>query len=75
MHYKTINLNPETYERLQAYKIGQMTFNDVIDNFIESMDPMEMYEDFLEEHKCRLKRMKAGEYITLDDLKASMVSE
>jgi len=75
MHYKTINLDPETYERLQAYKIGQMTFNDVIDNFIETMDPMEMYQDFLEEHYRRLARMKAGEYDTLDDLKASLASE
>jgi len=72
MHYKTINLTPETYERLQAYKIGQMTFSEVVDDLIETVDPMEMYQNYLEEHKRQIKKIKAGEYVTLDELKETL---
>lgn len=69
MNYRTINLKPTTYEKLLRYKHMGMTFDEVISDILNEFDPIEMYEESLEEHNIRLKAMEAGEYITLDELK------
>jgi len=73
MNYRTINLKPTTYEKLLRYKHMGMTFDEVISDILNDFDPIEMYEDSLEEHNLRLKAMEAGEYITLDQLKNNIM--
>ncbi|UCG00833.1 MAG: hypothetical protein JSW11_14595 [Candidatus Heimdallarchaeota archaeon] len=68
MGYKTINVAPETYERLILYKHAGMTFDEVINEMMDMMSEEEFYEHVIEEHKKRLKKIKAGEYIEAKDL-------
>jgi hypothetical protein len=75
MDYRTVNLTPDNHQRLKAYKVGGRSFNDVIGDFMDMIDPMEMYQSFLEEHNRRLERMKRGDYVTLDELKAELEDE
>ena len=72
MNYKTINLKPTTYQKLLRYKHMDRTFDEVIDEMMDEVDPMEMYEKALGEHRERLKAMKEGEYVTLDELKKNL---
>lgn len=69
MAYRTINVRPTTYERLLRYKHMDMTFDEVIDNILDELDPIEMYQAALKEHTKRLKAMNDGEYVTLGTLK------
>jgi hypothetical protein len=45
-----------------------MTFDEVINDMMDMMSEEEFYEHVLEEHKKRLKKIKAGEYIEADSL-------
>ncbi len=72
MEYRTINLKRSTYQKLSMYKAMGKTFDDVINNILDEVDPMEMYEQALAEHNRRLEAMKAGEYVTLDELKKKL---
>ncbi|MBI5000249.1 MAG: hypothetical protein HZB92_01800 [Euryarchaeota archaeon] len=69
MTYRTINVRPTTYQRLLRYKHMDMTFDDVIDNILDEVDPIEMYQAALKEHNKRLEAMNDGEYTTLAALK------
>ena len=68
MTYKTINLNPETYERLILYKHGNMTFDDVINKVLNNVNEEEFYEYILKEHKKRIKKIRAGDCVETNDL-------
>ncbi|UCE36726.1 MAG: hypothetical protein JSW00_14595 [Thermoplasmata archaeon] len=72
MAYKTINVTPETYEKLILYKHAGMTFDEVINEMMDMMSEEEFYKHVLEEHKKRLKKIKAGEYIESDDLSKAL---
>jgi predicted CopG family antitoxin len=72
MGYKTINVAPETYERLILYKHAGMTFDEVITEMMDMMPEEEFYEHVLEEHKKRLKKIKAGEYVDADSLSEAL---
>jgi len=49
-----------------------MTFDEIIDDILEEVDPTEMYQQALKEHKKRLKAINEGEYITLEELKKKL---
>ena len=68
MTYKTINVAPETYERLVFYKHAGMSFDEVINEMMDMMPEEEFYEHVLEEHRRRLNKIKAGEFVETDDL-------
>ena len=72
MEYRTINLRPATYEKLLRYKHMGKTFDQAIGDILDEMDPVEMYQEALEEHKRRLKAMEEGEYVTLAELKRKL---
>lgn len=44
MAYRTINIKPETYERLRAYKVGGMSFDEVVQFLMERVDPGVLHE-------------------------------
>lgn len=68
MYYKTINVAPETYERLVLYKHAGMSFDEVISEMMDMMSEEDFYKHVLDEHRRRLKKIKAGEYVEADDL-------
>ena len=68
MAYKTINVAPETYERLVFYKHAGMSFDEVLNEMMNIMSEEDFYRQVLEEHRQRLKRIKAGKFVKTDDL-------
>ena len=66
--YKTINITPDTYERLIFYKHGNMTFDDVINKILNNVDEEEFYHYILEEHREKIKKIRKGDYIESDNL-------
>ena len=68
MSYKTINIAPETYERLIFYKHAGMSFDEVLNEMMELMPEEDFYEHVLNEHRQRLKKIKDGEFAESDDL-------
>lgn len=68
MPYKTINVNPETYDRFVYYKHANMTFDDVLNEMMNKISEEEFYEHVLEEHKEEIRKMKEGDYLTEDEL-------
>ena len=68
MSYRTINVAPETYERLVLYKHAGMSFDEVINRMMDMMPEEEFYRHVLEEHRKRFKKIKAGEFVEIDDL-------
>ncbi|MGQ0535274.1 MAG: hypothetical protein ACT4PT_04300 [Methanobacteriota archaeon] len=72
MAYRTVNLAPATYERLRAYKAGGKTFDDVLNDLMDNLPLERVHEDVLREHRRRIRRMKRGEYVTLDRVKRTL---
>lgn len=68
MTYKTINVNPDTYERLIYYKHANMTFNDVLNEMMDTISEEEFYRNIIEEHRKEILKMKEGDYLTEDEL-------
>jgi len=68
MPYKTINVNPETYDRFVYYKHANMTFDDVLNEMMDRISEEDFYRHILEEHKEEIRRMKKGDYLTEDEL-------
>ena len=72
MTYRTINITPDTYEKLVLYKHGNMSFNDVINEFIKLVDEKRFYNHVLEEHRKRMLKIKTGDFIESDNLKDAL---
>ena len=68
MSYKTINVNPDTYDRLIYYKHANMTFNDVLNEMMDTISEEEFYRNIIEEHRKEILKMKEGDYLTEDEL-------
>ncbi len=72
MTYKTINLTPDTYEKLIMFKHGNMSFNDIINEMMDIIGEEDFYKHVLKEHKNRMNKIKAGEFIETDDLDSAL---
>lgn len=68
MAYKTINISPQTYDKLVLYKHGNMTFDEVLSRIMEMTDEDVFYKEVLNEHKKRMKKIKAGQCVEADSL-------
>lgn len=68
MPYKTINVNPETYDRFVYYKHANMTFDEVLNEMMDKISEEEFYKHILEEHREEIRKMKEGDHLTEDDL-------
>lgn len=68
MAYKTINVSPETYEKLLLYKHAGMSFDDVINEMMRLLPEEEFYKHILKEHRRRMKKIRAGEYVSIENL-------
>ena len=71
MSYKTINVTSKTYEKLVLYKHGNMSFDDVINEFMSQIEEKKFYNHVLKEHKKRraiwnfLKNKSYFEYLNV----------
>ena len=68
MGYKTINVAPETYEKLTLYKHAGMSFDEVINEMMNMLPESKFYKHVLQEHKKRLRKIKAGAFADTEDL-------
>ena len=68
MAYKTINISPETYDKLVLFKHGNMTFDEVLNKILDLTDEDTFYKEVLKEHKKRMKKIKAGQCVEADSL-------
>jgi predicted CopG family antitoxin len=72
MTYKTINITSETYDKLVLYKHGNMSFDDVISEFIKLIGEKKFYNYILKEHRKRMLKIKNGDFIETDDIKDAL---
>ena len=68
MTYKTINVNPHTYERLVYYKHANMTFDEVLNDLMNQISEEDFYKQVLDEHRKIVEEMKSGDSFTVDEL-------
>ena len=68
MNYKTINVTSKTYEKLVLYKHGNMSFDDVLNEFMSQIEEKKFYNHGLKEHKKRMQKIKAGHYVESDNI-------
>lgn len=63
---KTVQLDDETYAALRSYKVGGLTFADVIRRLMEKQDPQAFHREYLAWQKRVVKSMrKSGDFKTL----------
>ena len=72
MAYKTINITSDTYGKLVLYKHGNMSFDDVINEFMKFVEEKKFYNHILKEHRKRMLKIKAGNFIESDNLKDAL---
>ena len=58
MGYKTVNLQPSTYERLKEYQVGGKSLSDVIDQLMDLAEPEEFYRKALRIHRRRVRELR-----------------
>lgn len=63
MNYRTINVTSKTYEKLVLYKHGNMSFDDILNEFMKLVEEKRFYKHILEEHKKRMLKIKSGDFI------------
>jgi predicted CopG family antitoxin len=72
MPYKTLNLKTETYEHLILYKHAGMSFDDVLNGMMKFISEKDFYSYVLDIHKARMKKLKAGEHASSEDLDSAL---
>jgi predicted CopG family antitoxin len=72
MNYRTINVTSNTYEKLVLYKHGNMSFDDVINEFMKFVEEKKFYNRILKEHKKRMLKIKSGDFIESDNLRDAL---
>ena len=68
MNYKTINVTSKTYEKLVLYKHGNMSFDDVLNEFMSQIEEKKFYNHVLKEHKKRMQKINDGDYVESDNI-------
>ncbi len=72
MNYKTINVTSKTYEKLVLYKHGNMSFDDVLNEFMNQIEERKFYNHILKEHKKRMRKIKSGDYVESDNIEDAL---
>ncbi len=72
MNYKTINVTSQTYEKLILYKHGNMSFDDVINEFMSQIEEKKFYNLILKKHKKRMEKIKNEDYVESDNLEDAL---
>jgi predicted CopG family antitoxin len=72
MSYRTVNLRPETFERLQMYKVGRVSMSDVIEKLMDEVEPEDVFARALRVHRKRVQAVRRRGGLTLAELEARM---
>lgn len=72
MNYKTINITSKTYEKLVLYKHGNMSFDDVLNEFMSQIEEKKFYNHVLKQHKKRMQKIKSGDYVESDSIEDAL---
>ena len=56
--YKTIPVDPLTWERLRAYKMGSATYDEVLNELMNAVPLEQVAERVIAEHQQRMARGK-----------------
>ena len=75
MRYKTVNLQPATYERLRRYQFAGRSLSDVIDQLMDVAEPEEVYLEGLRVHRRRMKELKRSGGLSLSDAKRAVAKK
>ncbi len=70
--YKTLNVKPETYGRLVLYKHVGMSFDDVLNDLMDTVPEEEFYQHVIEEHRRRMLLVREGDAAASDDLDSAL---
>jgi hypothetical protein len=58
--YHTVAMRPETYARLKAYKMGNTTYDKVLNQLMDALPLEEVSEAEIKEIRRRMKDIKGG---------------
>ncbi|MGA1821410.1 MAG: hypothetical protein ACMUIG_02665 [Thermoplasmatota archaeon] len=67
----TITISTGTKQRLDDYKMGNMTYDDLLNSFMDSISIEDIAEDHIKEHYRRMKDLKP---IEKDEFKKRILS-
>ena len=70
MAYRTVNLKPETYDRLKLYQVGGASMDETIESLMERVDPEEVFSEALRVHTRRLAAVRRRGGLTLEQLES-----
>ena len=71
MTYKIVKLQPRTYERLDFYRNEDQNWDEVMHELLDAAGAWRL-EDLLKESRQRLKEMREGKFVALDELRARL---
>jgi len=72
MKYKTINVTYDTHKKLVFYKHENMSFDDVINEFMKSVEEKKFFKHILKERRKMVLKIKARGFIEYDNLKDAL---
>ncbi len=75
MRYKTVNLQPATYERLRRYQFAGRSLSDVIDQLMDLTEPEEFYLEALKVHRRRIKELKRSGGLSISDAERALAKK
>jgi len=67
MRYKTVNVQPSTYERLKQYQFSGRRLSDVIDRLMDRAEPEELYREELRIHRRRMKELRKSGGLSISE--------
>ena len=70
MAYRTVNLKPETYERLKLYQVGGASADEAIARLMDQVDPEEVFQETLRVHDRRVAAVRRRGGLSLEELAA-----
>ncbi len=68
----TITVKPATYDHLAKYRAARHSSDEVINDVLDEIDPVEFYEDTMAENHHILAEMEQGDFVTFDELKKKL---
>lgn len=68
MTYRTVNLKPETYERLKLYQFGGSSMDETIESLMDRVEPEEVFQEALRVHARRLSAVRRRGGLTLEQV-------
>ena len=69
MGYKTVNLRPETYERLRLYQVGGASLSDVVEQLMDEVEPEAVFQRALRVHRKRVAAVRKKGGLSVSELR------